>query len=1032
VHRFVATILAGLLALTTVAASAAQRRKHEPAPGLPAPASRPVEFAKDIQPILTSHCIQCHSSRNLMGGLHLDSSKALAGGLSGKVILPGNSAESLLVKMISGQIEGKRMPMIGDPLTSEQVGLIRRWIDDGALWSEDSAAASGPERKHWAYIPPVRPSLPEVKNKAWVRNPIDQFVLARLEKEGLRPSPETDRGRLIRRLSLDLTGLPPSIEEVDAFIADKNPVAYEKLVKQLLASPHYGERWARHWLDLARYADSHGYESDPVRSMWKYRDWVIEAFNRNLPFDQFTVEQLAGDMLPNATLDQKIASGFHRNTMINMEGGVDAEETRIESVVDRTNATATIWLGSTLACAQCHDHKYDPLSQKDYYRFLAFFNNTVHGQERDEKPEIEVLTPAESAKRDAIRAEIAKLESVLSTQTPELDEAQRLWERQVESRPVDWVVLQPTGALSAGGATLRILPDGSVLAEGPNPESDSYTIVAQTGFKTITGMRLEVIPDPKLPGNGPGRDADGTFVLSRLEVQISPKGAPQTVQPVTWTRASAEQADPSFKVESLLGSKANAGWSIDQSKTKQAGPASALFEAAAGAGFEQGTALTVTLGNRSKKKAANLGRFRLWVTSSKEPVSLPDPVRAILALIPEQRSADQKSRLASHYRSIAPQLDDVRKRLADLRSSEPKAVMTMAMQERSEPRATHIHVRGSFLNKGELVTAGVPALFSPLTEGQPANRLSLARWLVSERNPLTARVTVNRIWEQLFGRGLVATSEDFGTQGDPPSHPELLDWLATELVAQQWDIKTLQQLIVTSATYRQASSVTAELNQRDPYNRLLARGPRFRLEAEAVRDVALRAGGLLSGKIGGPSVFPPQPEGIWTQHYSQEKWTPSQGEDRYRRGIYTFWRRTSAYPSFFTFDAPSREYCTARRPRTNTPLQALTTLNDPAFFEAAQHLALRIVKEGGPGLKAKMVRGFRLCLARPPKPAELTQLLSYWTQQSERFQQGANAKEALRLVGELPWPEGIPVWEEAAWTVVANILLNLDETITKQ
>ena len=843
---------------------------------------------------------------------------------------------------------------------------------------------------------------------------------------------EADRARLIRRLSLDLVGLPPSIEEVDAFIADKQPDAYEKLAERLLASPHYGERWARHWLDLARYADSHGYESDPLRSMWKYRDWVIDAFNRNLPFDQFTVEQLAGDMLPNATLDQKIASGFHRNTMINMEGGVDAEETRVESVVDRTNTTATIWLGSTLACAQCHNHKYDPLSQKDYYRFLAFFNNTVDGQERNEKPEIEALTPAESAKRDAIRAEIAKLEVVLNTQTPELDEAQRAWERQVEARPVEWVALQPSGSLSTGGATLRILSDGSILAEGPNPENDSYTVVAQTDLKTITGLRCDVLSDPSLPGGGPGRDGDGAFVLSRIEAQVSPKGAPQTVQPVTWTRAAAEQAAPGFSVESLLENKASTGWSIEKTKAGKLDRVSAFFEAAGGAGFEQGTALTVTLSNRSKKKTANLGRFRLWVTATKDPVSLPDSVRAILALAPDQRSADQKSQLAAHYRSIAPQLGELRKRIADLRSSEPKAVKTMPMQERTEPRATHIHLRGSFLNKGEVVTAGVPALFPSLPDEQPANRLGLARWLVSERNPLAARVTVNRIWEQFFGRGLVATSEDFGTQGEPPSHPELLDFLATELVARQWDVKAMQRLIVISATYRQSSSVTPELSQRDPYNRLLARGPRFRLEAEAIRDVALKASGLLSGKVGGPSVFPPQPEGIWTQHYSQEKWTPSKGEDRYRRGLYTFWRRTSPYPSFFTFDAPSREYCAARRPRTNTPLQALTTLNDPAFFEAAQHLALRIVKEGSPDPKARMVRGFRLCLARQPQPAELKQLLSYWTQQADRFKQGVHAKEALSLVGDLPWPEGVPVWEEAAWTMVANVLLNLDETITKQ
>lgn len=1027
--RFATLGLVCLLTWTTPASMGAQGKSPDISRILPAPALRPADFAKDIRPIFIARCVQCHSSKNLMGGLRLDSSKALTGGLSGKAILPGKSDESPLVKMIAGQIEGKRMPMTGDPLTDEQVGVIRRWIDDGASWPEDPAAA---ENKHWAYVSPVRPALPEVRNKSWVRNPIDQFVLARLEKEGLRSSPETDRARLIRRVSLDLIGLPPSIKEVDAFVTDRNPDAYERLVERLMASPHYGERWARHWLDLARYADSHGYESDPLRSMWKYRDWVIEAFNRNLPFDQFTVEQLAGDMLPNATLDQKIASGFHRNTMINMEGGVDAEETRVEGVVDRTNTTATVWLGSTLACAQCHNHKYDPLSQQDYYRFFAFFNNTADGEERNEKPEIEALTPAESAKRDEIRTEIAKLESVLAKPTAELNEAQLKWERQVDAQPVEWIILRPTGALSNGGAALKLLPDGSILAEGPNPENDSYTVVSPTDLKTITGLRLELLSDPSLPSGGFGRDVEGNFVLSRIEAQASPKGTPQTVQSVSWTRAAAEQVAPEFSIESVIEGKANLGWSIAKPKAGKLEKVSAYFEAGDGTGFEQGTALAITLGNRSKKKTANIGRFRLFVTSSKNPVSLPDSVRAILSMPPEQRSSDQRSALAAHYRSIAPQLDDARKRIAELRSSEPRVVKTMAMQERKELRATYIHMRGSFLNKGEPVAAGLPALFPSLPEDQPANRLNLARWLVSERNPLAARVTVNRIWEQLFGRGLVATSEDFGTQGERPSHPELLDWLATELVAKQWDVKAMQRLIVTSATYRQSSGTTAELNQGDPDNRLLARGPRFRLEAEAIRDVALRASGLLSERVGGPSVFPSQPEGIWTQHYSQEKWTPSKGADRYRRGIYTFWRRTSPYPSFFTFDAPSREYCTTRRPRTNTPLQALTTLNDPTFFEAAQNLALRIVKEGGPEAKTRMVHGFRLCVARQPDSGELKQLLAYWTQQADRFKQGANAKEALTLVGDMAWPEGLPVWEEAAWTIVANVLLNLDETITKQ
>ncbi len=966
-----------------------------------------------------------------MGDLRLDSRKGLEGGGSGNSIIFGKSAESLLVKMIAGQIEGKRMPMAGDPLSEGQIGLIRAWIDQGAAWPEDSTKTAEQDRKHWAYVQPARPALPAVKKKAWPRNPIDTFVLAKLEKEGLNPSPEADRARLIRRLSLDLVGLPPSVEEVDAFLEDKRPDAYERVVERLLASPHYGERWARHWLDLARYADSHGYESDPLRSMWRYRDWVIEAFNQNMPFDQFTIEQLAGDMLPGATLAQKIASGFHRNTMINMEGGVDAEETRVESVIDRTNTTATVWLGSTLACAQCHNHKYDPFTQKDYYRFFAFFNNTVDGQERDEKPEIEAPTPEQLAQRKAVRSEIAEMESILARQTPQLDESQKTWEGQADARAVEWTVIKPSGLLSSGGATLRLLPDGSILAEGPNPENDVYSIVAQTDLKSVTGLRIQVLPDTSLPAGGPGRNSDGSFILNRIDMQAAARGTPQTVQPVVLDRAVAEQTAADYNVDSLLTGKGT-GWSVGLAKDHAPAAASVFFEVKDSAGFEQGTAVVITLGHRSKKKAANLGRFRLAVTSSKEPVSLPDSIRAVLAIPADGRTAEQQSRLAAYYRSVAPELEDTRRRIARLQESEPTFPKTMVMQERAEPRATHVHIRGSFLNKGEQVTAAVPATFAPLPGDESANRLALARWLVSERNPLVARVTMNRVWERYFGRGLVATSEDFGTQGDPPSHPELLDWLATEFVEKKWDLKAMHRLVVTSAAYRQSSKVSSELYQRDPYNLLLARGPRFRLEAETIRDVALKASGLLSATIGGPSVFPPQPEGIWTQHYSEEKWVASLEEDRHRRGLYTFWRRTSPYPTFFTFDAPSREYCTVRRPRTNTPLQALTTLNDAAFFEAAQHLALRMVKEAGPKPQARATLGFRQCLGRPPQGGEAERLVAFWKQQASRFSQGSHGKEVLQLVGDLPWPAGVPVWEAAAWTMVANVLLNLDETITKE
>ncbi|MEW5974981.1 MAG: DUF1553 domain-containing protein [Acidobacteriota bacterium] len=1015
---FVALLLTGLTAGKEVVVSAT---------GQDSQATGEVDFVESIEPIFSARCVQCHGPKNPMGDLRLDSSKALEGGLSGKVILPGRSSDSLLMKMISGEVEGKRMPLGGDPLEPREIDLIRAWIDQGARWPEGAADGHRSEDTHWAYLPPVRPVLPPVQKRGWVQNPIDAFVLARLEKEGLSPAPEADRAQLIRRLSLDLIGLPPSLEEVEAFLADNDPEASSRLVNRLLTSPHYGEKWARPWLDLARYADSHGYESDPLRVMWKFRDWVIDALNRNVSFDEFTIEQLAGDMLPHATLEQKIASGFHRNTMINMEGGVDAEETRVESVADRTNTTATIWLGTTLACAQCHNHKYDPFTQKEYYQFFAFFNNTVDGAQRDEKPEIEAPSAVQRTGQELIQSEISRLEKVLSTSTPELEQAQAVWEAQAEKDPVVWTTVRPTGLLSAGGATLEVLEDGSVRARGANPESDVYTVVLQTDLKNITGIRLEALADHTLPQNGPGRAGDGSFLLSRFEVQASPRNSPHTVQPVSFRLLAVEPAEVKFTGEDYLNGKADLGWKVSGGKN-----ATLVLEVDAKVGFEQGTALTLALGNRSKQKDANLGRFRLQVTESPSPVSLPDSMRAILTLSVRDRSEAQRAELASFYRSVSPKLDEVRRRIGELRQTLPEVPKVMVMQERTQPRDTHIHIRGSFLNKGEPVSPAVPGIFPALPADQPANRLTLARWLVSEKNPLVARVTVNRIWEQYFGRGLVATPEDFGTQGEKPSHPELLDWLAVEFMENGWDLKALHRLIVTSATYRQASRVTPELYERDPYNELLARGPRFRLAAESIRDVALAIGGLLSHRIGGASTFPPQPEGIWTQHYSQEKWTASTGPDRYRRGLYTFWRRTSPYPSLANFDAPSREYCTVRRPRTNTPLQALTTLNDPAFFEAAQALALRMVRESGPTVEGRSAYGFRLCAARSPKPSEVEEVVALWKRQARRFSEGANAREALELVGDQHWPTGTPVWEAAAWTVVANVLLNLDETITKE
>jgi len=994
---------------------------------LPPPANRAVDFVKDVQPIFVTSCVVCHGPVAQRSNLRLDSREAaLKGGLSGPVIIPGKSAESLLVRLVAG-IEGDRlMPLGGPRLTDEQIGLIRAWIDQGVSWTQQEAGSpTSVGIKHWSYRKPVRPDLPGVQQTSWPKNSIDYFVLARLEKEKLLPSPEADRTTLIRRVSLDLTGLPPSVEEVDAFLADKSPRAYENLVDRLLASPRYGERWARLWLDLARYADSHGYESDPFRVMWRYRDWVINAFNVNMPFDQFTIEQIAGDMLPGATLEQKIASGFHRNTMLNMEGGVDREQTRVETIVDRVNTTGSVWLGTTLACTQCHNHKYDPFSQKEYYQFFAFFNNS-------DEPEIEAPTAGQLRQRQSYESEMAKLESVVNTPTPQLEAAQARWEHEADTKPVSWIALDPVGFLSAGGATLSRLEDKSIVVSGINPENDIYTIVAHTDLKGITGVRLEALTHSELPNKGPGRGPKGGFALNQFAVHVAPKKTPQTIQPVRFKVAVAEGSSQKQILQNLIEEKPNLNSDEDTDKDVGGLTSSAIFENEESQGFDGGTALTFTLGHRSKEKEANLGHFRLWLTTSPNPVSLPDAVRSLVTVPAKKRSAGQSAELAAYFRSICPELQEVRERIIALRKTEPKFPTAMVMLERSEPRVTHIHIRGNFLNHGDAVTPGVPAVLSPLPSGQPLNRLGLARWLVDENNPLVARVTVNRFWEQYFGRGLVSTSEDFGTQGERPSHPELLDWLATEFIRQSWDVKAMHRLIATSATYRQSSKVTSDLAARDPYNKLLGRGPRFRLEAEMVRDVALSASGLLSEKLGGPSVFPPQPDGIWTQNYSNEKWVANTDEDRYRRGLYTFWRRTAPYPSFLAFDAPTREFCAVRRPRTNTPLQALTTLNDPAFVEAAQALARRIVRQAGPDNRDRAIYGFRLCVLRPPHPRELDSLLTLYQKQLTKYSRDVDDAVVLAppVLGKRP--EGAVVPELAAWTVVANVLLNLDETVTKE
>ena len=1019
-----------------------------------------IDFAREIQPIFEQHCYECHGPKKSRGRLRLDvRRRVLDGGMSGPAVVPGDSEHSLLVRRVLGLDGEDRMPLEKDPLSDEQVALIRQWIDGGAKWPEapDSTDGDRAESVHWAYVKPARPDPPAVTNAAWPRNPIDRFVLARLEREGLQPSSEATREALVRRVSLDLTGLPPTLEQVDAFLADTSPDAYERLVDALLASPHYGERWARPWLDLARYADSHGYEKDRLRTMWKYRDWVIEAMNRDLPFDRFTIEQIAGDMLPDATDAQRVASGFHRNTLLNQEGGIDVEEARWETLVDRVNTTATVWLGSTLACAQCHNHKYDPFSQRDYYRMLAFFDNVEYsvageaGSDRwIEEPALDLPTPEQAARRGELQSAIDALQKKLADDSSAAREAQTAWEASFAETERRWITLGPTRVRSANGTRLTVGNDGSVIASGPAPIEEQYVLDMQLPAGRVTGVRIEALPDPSLPQGGPGRDYYGNFVLTGFQLDVrAAAGA------VRFTEAGADDRvwnnDVTQLVKPYEGAARNRdlppGWAIDATRDERRLRRQAVFVPEAPLDLAAPVPATVTLSFRGIASTQAMGRFRLSITADPDPlfiVSVPVKTRAAIDVPAGARSDAQRSDLASQFRATAPALESLRARIADLQRQigELGIVSTLVMKERAshERPSTFFRERGSFLSPTEKVYAGTPEVLPPLPGDAMPNRLGLARWLVHPGNPLTARVAVNRAWEQIFGVGIVETSEDFGSQASPHSHPELLDWLATEFVRLNWSQKALHRLIVTSATYRQSADVPPALLERDPANRLLARGPRFRMEAEMIRDTALAASGLLSRKTGGPSVFPPQPEGIWDNPYSDARWETSTGEDRYRRGIYTFVRRTSPYPSLTTFDATSREFCTVRRVRTNTPLQALVMLNDEAVFEAARALAGRMMSEGmaqrtavarpagerQAGQRARAAYGFRLCTSRVPTDPEVGRVVRSYEAQLERFTSDPSAAAAVAGPGvdrEIP--------ERAAWTMVANALLNLDETLTK-
>lgn len=809
------------------------------------PSGPSVDFQRDVQPILTKHCLSCHGPNKARGGLRLDHPDlAFKGGNSGPVIVPGKSRESRLIRVVDGSDPELKMPEGGRPLSQQEIAVLVAWIDQGAVWPKPAEGPAPLRSQHWAYQPIRRPAIPAIKNSAWVRNPIDAFVLAKLEQEGIAPAPEADKLILLRRVSLDLTGLPPTLEEIETYLRDTSPDAYERAVDRLLDSPHYGERWARHWLDLARYADTDGYEKDLGRPWaWRWRNWVIDALNQDMPFNRFVIEQLAGDLLPNATVEQKVATGFHRNTLTNREGGVDQEQFRVEAVVDRVNTTFSVFFGTTMNCCQCHDHKYDPFTQREFYQIFAFFNS-------DQEVDIPAPLPGEE---EALRPKLAEHER----KRQELVQA-------IEKRR------------------------GELRAQLPNWEA-----------------QLNDAARTKLPAN----------VLAALKVPAASRTDAQNQVLLNYLAAN----------DSIL--------------------------------------------------------------------------------------AELNKKLQAHDRA--------------------KPIVTHAQTLRLGPiRKTHVLIRGDFLRPGVEVQPGTPAVLHPFKpKHNPPNRLDLAEWIVDPANPLTPRVTVNWIWQRYFGRGIVPTVNDFGTQGEKPSHRELLDWLASEFIRQGWSLKKLHRLIVTSATYRQSSAYRPELEQRDPYNTLLARQNRLRLEAEVIRDNALAVSGLLVRRIGGPSVRPPQPAGISELTYANSaRWVESQGPDRYRRGLYIWFQRTSPYPTLVMFDAPDSNTCCMKRERSNTPLQSLTLLNDVVFVECAQAFGKRLAEQPG-NVRERIRQAFRSAVTREPTAPELSRLETLWQEFAAEAQR--EPKQAETLLGQHR-PAKVPVSEAAAWVGLARVLLNLDEFITRE
>ena len=987
-----------------------------------------IEFNRDIRPIFSDTCFKCHGpdAKARKGKLRLDLREQALESRKGRTpILPGNSAASeSFRRLVTTNLDDLMPPAdSGKKLSSREIALIRKWIDQGAEY-----------QAHWAYAPMNDVPVPKPGRLGPGRNPIDRFLLARLEREGLRPVDEAPRSTLFRRVSLDLTGIPPVGESLPR--GNRGGVdAYEQEVDRLLASPRFGERMAVWWLDLVRYADSVGYHSDTPMSVWPYRDYVIKSFNANLPFDRFTVEQIAGDLLPEATQQQKVASAYNRLLQTTEEGGGQAKEYEFIYACDRVRSAATTWLGATMMCSQCHDHKYDPFTMRDFYSMAAFFADLQEPAVGPRGRGMLLSTPEQAEQIRKFDASIGALRQRLDTQTPELTAAQEAWEQALAVGP-DWKGFEVQEISATSGTTLTREPEGIVRAGGKLPDKETYRLVGRVPIAGVKALRVEALAEPGFPSGGPGLASNGNFVLTGVtaEVESAPGG---TNRPIEFATALADFSQDGFPAGNVLDKKPETGWAV----LPQTGKSHTLvLEAKGPIEAPSDARFTVTLRFESQFGQHLIGRLRLSATTSTNAagrLGLPEKVRNALAVRAGERSEEQRKEVASYYRGIAPLLDPARKELAAAEGDRRKLVDSIPsclVSESGKPREVRIHARGNWQNDtGPVMEPGVPEALGRLGAKGRATRLDLARWLVSPGNPVTSRVTVNRVWKLFFGTGLSKTLYDSGSQGELPTHPELLDWLAREFVQSGWDLKHLVRLIVTSDAYRRSSVATPELRERDPYNRLLARQTPFRLDAEFIRDTALAVSGLLVEKVGGASVFPYQPAGYWAAlNFPTREWQNSQGEGLYRRGLYTHWQRTFLHPSLAAFDACSREEAAADRPRSNIPQQALALLNDPTYVEAARGLAERTLGHGGKGTRGRIRFAWNLALNRPPTPAEVGVLSGLLEGQKRELQKNPKGVDPLLHVGARPVPQGIDPVELAAWTEVARTILNLHETITRE